>query len=222
MTLQTFYKHYFPKDPYSEVRKLGVRSDTYTPKSWGSDSNVLTRLIDEIRPKTIVEIGTWKGTSAINMTRQALKHQKNVSVLCIDTWLASNIALWKENKYREYVDSVMTQNIKRTQYTQFLSNVLHAGLEKQILPFRSTASVALELLLESNVKADFIYIDAGHMKDEVATDLARAWQIIGRGGVVVGDDYNDHFPGVGQATRGFAKAKNIKLHVEGKKWWLYR
>lgn len=219
MNIRSFYNRYYTKDPYSEVSALcaGVPYDVYVPKSWGSTNVQLRQLVDMIKPQSIIEIGTWKGASAVHITEQALRHHRDVAVLCIDTWLSSNPALWKNKKHR---DSVLTQKIERTQYTQFLCNILHAKLKKHILPFRCTTRVALELLNESKVEVDLIYIDAGHLKDEVASDIAGSWKILKRGGALIGDDFSASFPGVQQAVREFAKKHKAKLLVEGQKWWM--
>lgn len=219
MNLRDFYRHYFLGDPYSEVRRLceKVGCDLDVPKSWGSTSLILSQLIDSIQPQSIVELGTWKGTSAIHMIQHAVKHQPGVVVLCIDTWLASNPALWKIKRFRE---SVLAQQIERSQYTQFLCNVLLSGFEKQILPFRNTSSLALQLMRERGVVVDFVYVDAGHSKSEVASDLAGAWEIVEAGGIIVGDDFSDRFRGVPQAVRRFAKSKGVRPTVERQKWWI--
>jgi predicted O-methyltransferase YrrM len=125
--------------------------------------------------------------------------------------------LWKVKRFRE---SVLTQQIERSQYARFLCNVLLSGFEKQILPFRNTSSLALQLMRERRVRVDFIYIDAGHSECEVASDLAGAREIMEAGGVIVGDDFSARFQGVLQAVRRFAKNKGVRPTVEGQKWWI--
>lgn len=219
MNLREFHRHYFREDPYSEIRSIckAMPADLNVPKSWGSTGNVLVQLIDSVKPQSIVELGTWKGTSSIHMTRHAKRHAPDVAVLCVDTWLASNPALWKVKRFRE---SVLTWQLEHSQYAQFLWNVLHSGFEKQILPFRNTSSLALRLMQERRVRVDFVYIDAGHQEQEVASDLLGAWTILEHGGVVVGDDFNTCFPGVSTAVRRFAKSKGARVFVDGQKWWL--
>jgi hypothetical protein len=138
-------------------------------------------------------------------------------VLCVDTWLASNPALWKIKQFRE---SVLTQQIERSQYAQFLFNVLYSGFEKQILPFRNTSSLALQLMRAYRVRVDFVYVDAGHSECEVASDLAGAWEIVQTGGIIVGDDFTNRFPGVLQAVNRFAKLQGVRPTIEGQKWWI--
>jgi predicted O-methyltransferase YrrM len=221
MKLRDFYRHYLSGDPYSEVRTWCEKSDCdlHVPKSWGSTSPVFAQLINDVKPQSIVEFGTWKGTSAIQLTRHAVKHQPGVAVLCVDTWLASNPALWKVKQFRE---SVLTQQIERSQYARFLCNVLLSGCEKQILPFRNTSSLALQLMRERRVRVNFIYIDAGHSECEVASDLAGAWEIVETGGVIIGDDFSARFQGVLQAVRRFAKLKGVRPTIEGQKWWIHK
>jgi len=219
MNLRDFYRHYLPGDPYLEVRswRKKMACDLGVPKSWGSTSTLFSRLIDSVKPQSIVELGSWKGTSAIHITQHAVRHHPGVAVLCVDTWLASNPALWKIKQFRE---SVLTQQIERSQYAQFLFNVLYSGFEKQILPFRNTSSFALQLMRACRVRVDFVYVDAGHSECEVASDLAGAWEIVQAGGIIVGDDFTSRFPGVLQAVNRFAKLQGVRPTIEGQKWWI--
>ena len=46
----------------------------------------LTWLLDQLKPKRILEIGSFEGRSTVFFIEKALEHQENVEITCIDTW----------------------------------------------------------------------------------------------------------------------------------------
>lgn len=58
-------------------------------QGWGSDHPILTTLIDILRPKLILEVGTWKGLSAIYMANCIKSLNLETEIVCIDIWLGS-------------------------------------------------------------------------------------------------------------------------------------
>ena len=55
----------------------------------GSDHSVFRRALSEIRPSLIVEVGSWKGASAIHMADLARELDLAAEIVCIDTWLGN-------------------------------------------------------------------------------------------------------------------------------------
>ena len=47
------------------------------------------KVIADVKPKLIVEVGTWKGASAIYMAKICRKLELNTEIVCIDTWLGT-------------------------------------------------------------------------------------------------------------------------------------
>ena len=56
-------------------------------QGWGSDHPILAAAIEKLRPKRIVEVGSWKGRSAINMARIVRALGLDCEIVCVDTWL---------------------------------------------------------------------------------------------------------------------------------------
>jgi cephalosporin hydroxylase len=58
----------------------------FDPAGWGCESPAFETLIERVRPKLIIEVGTWKGGSAIRMA-DLLKEKSltETPILCIDT-----------------------------------------------------------------------------------------------------------------------------------------
>ena len=105
-------------------------------QGWGSDSGAFASLIAKIKPDLIIEVGTWKGGSAITMA-QRLKAQGKGKVLCIDTWLGA-IEMWYDHSDPERYLSLKCKHGFPQIYYTFLSNVCHSGLQDYIIPVSYT------------------------------------------------------------------------------------
>jgi len=74
-----------------------------------------------------------------------------------------------------------------------------------------TSSAASHLLLQLGVRADLVYLDAGHQEAEVFLDLCYYFNLLRPGGALLGDDYIASWPGVVAAADGFAARRGLGL-----------
>jgi hypothetical protein len=214
MSLSDFVTEIFPVSPYEGFDPTPYQLDL---QGWQSRRPVFQRIIDEIRPGLIIEVGTWKGASAIHMAGLAKAHRPDCRVLCIDTWTASNLALWVNPKFRAMV------NLRHgfpDVYWRFLANVVLSGHRDTILPLPVTGSCGAEILHHFGIVADLIYIDAGHQESEVAADLRAFWPLLRPGGYMLGDDYSDGWPGVCRAVLKFCAEHELRLGSNQEKWFV--
>jgi predicted O-methyltransferase YrrM len=178
-------------------------------QGWNSQSEALKCALERTKPKSIVEVGSWLGASAIYMATLT-----KAPIVCVDTFLGSNEVLWRDNVVQNVV-----QNFDRI-YKQFCVNITSKELNKQIVPLPMTSSSAVELMSAHNVKVDMVYIDAGHREREVYADLQDWWPLTNK--VIVGDDYNSFWPGVIAAANRFAEENNLQLEVVDSKFILWK
>jgi hypothetical protein len=216
MPFQEFVSEIFPSSPYEGFDVAPYASDL---QGWNSSHPIFGQLINRIKPSVIVEVGTWKGASAIHMAGLAKAHKPDCRIVCIDTWTASNKSLWVQPKLREVYER---RNGFPTVYWQFLANVVHAGHSGTILPLPVTSSCGAEIFQHYQVAADLIYIDAGHSLDDVAFDLKHYWPLVRPGGCLFGDDYMEVWPGVCQAVIQFCAAHRLRLLTNREKWWVFK
>ena len=134
---------------------------------WGAESEIFATLIKEIRPISILEIGSWHGKSAITMAKCAKSLGLQFTITCVDTWLGA-LEFW-ENPDGDR-DLRMVNGFPQVYY-QFLSNVVHSGFKENILPFPITSNIAYRFFQNKNTKFDLIYIDASHNYDDVYSDM---------------------------------------------------
>lgn len=200
-------------DPYVAI---DVSRDALDIQGWGSEHPWFQSLVDEIKPRQIVEVGTWKGASAIQMARSALRFDPAVVVLCVDTWLGSN-TFWCDPHLRPLL---RLENGYPTLYRQFLSNIIIERLTDTVKPFPMTSISAAKVLARYRIEADLIYIDAAHSEYEVYGDLMHFWPVLRDGGVMFGDDYCDVWPGVVTAVDRFAHERQLRVEASAEKWLL--
>lgn len=58
-------------------------------QGWGGDSPAFAGLIKEVRPALVIEVGTWKGASAVSMADAAAHAGLSTKIVCVDTWLGA-------------------------------------------------------------------------------------------------------------------------------------
>jgi hypothetical protein len=170
--------------------------DGYIPayndmQGWASTSEAFSDVIDRHQPKLIVEVGTWKGASAIHMANLCKQKygNNNFEIVCIDTFLGS-VEHWIENLNLMY-------NIhgRPNLYNVFMSNVVNNNHTDVITPFPVDSQNGWLTFHQLNIQADMVYIDAGHDFESVKKDIKGYTSILKSGGVMLGDDVL-WFPGV--------------------------
>ena len=180
-------------------------------QGWGSDDPIFRDLIAAVRPKIIVEVGTWKGASAIHMARIARELGLDTRIICVDTWLGSpEHFLAKEPGWRE---SLLIKNGFPSFYFTFLGNVVRAGLQDQIIPLANTSENGAFILRELGVRPDLVYIDAAHEEEPALRDFRLYWDLLAADGVLLGDDYMG-WEGVTRAANRFAV--EVQCPIAGK------
>jgi len=181
-------------------------------QGWNSEHVIFRRLIDETVPKTIIEVGTWKGASAINMAL-ICKHVwlENTKIYCVDTWLGA-LEFWTTHKDTPERD-LMLKNGYPSIYNQFISNVIHNKVQDMIIPVPNTSFIGAKILQHYGVKAELIYIDGSHEYEDVVSDIKSYKELCT--GVIFGDDYN--WPSVQRAVND--SLKNIQI-VDN--FWIWR
>jgi hypothetical protein len=166
-----------------------------------SQHRYLAEAVRELRPRVIVEIGVWKGVSAMVMGRAARDLNLDCAIIAIDTWLGSA---------EHWIGSTASLTVDRrfgypmTYYT-FLSNVMHDKQAHRFVPLPLDSTNAYEVLRHHGIVPDVIHIDAGHDYRSVMNDLTLWWPMLREGGVLLGDDYytGGQWPGVRRAFDEF-------------------
>ena len=186
-------------------------------QGWGSQSVAFDELLTRLKPARIIEVGTWKGGSAIHMAKVAHKLGICPEIICVDTWLGA-VEFWTDQKDPDRYLALKCRNGYPTVYYQFVANVIHQECEDLITPFPQTATIAALWFRRYGVQAGLIYIDGSHEEDDVYADLVSYWDLVLPGGILAGDDWA--WDGVRLAASRFAKEQGLKITHLADKWYL--
>lgn len=195
---------------YDKIESAGLSKDM---QSWESaNSGIFGELITTLKPKTIIEVGSWKGVSACIMAELSAEHKTHIH--CVDTWLGDA---------HHFISG--TDKLPRDQwgypqlYHQFLTNVKMAGYQDRITPHPMTSTDGAMWLRHKGITAQLVYIDGSHHVTDCYQDICNYWPLLDTGGVMFGDDY-EVFPGVKSAVLRFVCERNMKVTLTGPFWLL--
>jgi SAM-dependent methyltransferase len=189
-------------DPPADLRPLDLQG-------WRSVHPYLEEAVTQFRPGVVVEIGTWKGASALYLARTMAEHGVEGTVIAVDTWLGAVDHWADEGLFAE----LATEHGFPSLYRTFLANVLREGQAGRVLPLPLDSVNAAELLRLRGVTADVIHLDAGHEEASVAADLRAWWPVLRPGGLLIADDYDSlggRFPGVQRAVDAFCAEAGVE------------
>lgn len=152
----------------SPVRLLEGRASRYSQ---------LQTLVALVKPRTIVEIGTHRGNSALAMCLEALKHRSKVHYVGFDVFDTKD-----EDFHRRAL------NAKGA----FSKQVVHDRLESICSQFPSFTFELIEgetssTLHGRSMQADFVFIDGDHRVEAINCDYAA----VAKSSVIVFDDFYD-------------------------------
>lgn len=190
-------------------------------QGWNSDHAIFRDLVTKTMPTIIIEVGTWKGASAVNMANIAKELGLFPTLICVDTWFGGPGFWSKEN------DALRSEalHLKFGQpqiYQQFIANVIKSGHTDIIVPLPTTSVTGSRILKNRGVTADLIYIDASHEYLDVLWDIENYLPLLTPHGVIFGDDYVDLWPGVKQAVQEYTAKHDLTFDVVGNNFWVIK
>ncbi|MEY3220690.1 MAG: hypothetical protein RIT27_2047 [Pseudomonadota bacterium] len=187
---------FFGQNPYQNF--VSSRNpDNSFPYTFLPDELIETVLV-YLKPKFIVEVGSFKGGSAIKIAH-CIKKLNNVSCLiCIDPFIGdinmrtgiSENGL--QNNFNRWLD---LKHGAPQIYDQFLVNIIDSGHSDIVFPLVSTSSIGLGCIqrlhkLKNFPLADFIYLDSSHEPEETYLEIKNCWKTLNKGGFLIGDDWS--------------------------------
>lgn len=207
----------YREDPY---RDFPTRDYVLDLQGWNADAALIDHIVAERRPHIIIEVGSWKGASAVRFAESLKRHGIDGRILCVDTWLGA-LEFWTNDMPDfDRFAALQIRNGFPQVYYQFLANVILSGHQDIIIPLPNTSQTAARFLSRRGVRADLIYVDASHEEIDVYADLTAYWELLESAGVMFGDDYgNRDFPGVRAAVDRFAHERGEQLEVISGWYW---
>lgn len=129
----------------------------------------LLELIDEHKPRSIIEVGVWNGANAIRMIKQALKHHDTVTYTGYDLFEDATA----ETDTKEF-------NVKGHNSVKAVAAYIRAETGISPLLIKGDTNETLKLTV-----ADFVFLDGGHSVETIKHD----YEMLATSNVVVFDDY---------------------------------
>jgi cephalosporin hydroxylase len=201
-------------NPYKDFPFTDYPNDVYT--QWGSEDPGFRVVFDRIKPKLVIEVGSWKGGSVLHMADLADELGLETQFVCVDTWQGS-LEFWLDQKDPTRYGALDLMYGYPMVYFQFLANVCHANQQDRIIPFPQASQTAAKWFATRKILADAIYIDGSHEYDDVLSDIGAYWSLVRSGGILFGDDYGV-WGGVSEAVQWFRMNKSVKVEIDGRHW----
>jgi hypothetical protein len=185
-------------------------------QGWNYNSPVFQQLVQLVKPRTIIEVGSWKGMSAIAFHKSCTSLNLVTDIICVDTWLGSIEHMPGE----AFANSCTRKHGLPTLYSQFLSNLHHSGCTTNIHTIPNTSICASRWLHKRGIKADLIYIDGSHEEHEAYQDIALYYSLLNQNGIMFGDDVG--YSPVRSDYLKFCKHKSLKPEILYDNFWCIR
>jgi predicted O-methyltransferase YrrM len=168
------------------------------PHGWFNHGQLVLALLEQHRPRVVVELGSWMGASAIAMARSVRRWGGTVT--CVDTWAG------------ELDDSGGSEGGKSPlMLLSCARSIVFAGVSASV---RLIPALTREAAACWSEPIDFLYVDADHSHAGTLADLEAWGPHVKPGGLIVGDDYEHRlYPGVKTAWQAFAKDTGLTVTV---------
>ncbi len=175
----------YEKSPYA-----GVDVDAHPDdlQGWNSYANVFRDVIEQVRPRRIVEVGVWKGTASIHMAKIVRELGLRCEIVCVDTWLGSPEHVLADHAGDRYQSLRLRHGYPQLFYT-FLANVIRNEVSDYIVPLPMTSESAAVVMKRLGLRVDVAHIDAAHQYEPALRDFNAYWELLSERGVLIGDDF---------------------------------
>jgi hypothetical protein len=183
----------------------------------GGGTPMMQSVFAQLKPKLVVEVGSWKGVSAIFWARLMKEHNIDGAVVCVDTWLGGIDHITRP-RGEDWTIRKYFKNGYSTLYYQFLSNIMRLGLQDYIVPIPNSSICGARWMQYHGLAADLVYIDASHEEDDVYADMQAYWKVLKWGGAMLGDDFTLAWYPVICAVNRFAREKELAMQVSPPTW----
>jgi len=202
-------------NPYTDFPVADWMSEN--PHVWDSQHEWFNKMIDDLKPHTIIEVGSFKGGSAIHMAQHLKELGLDAAIVCVDTWLSDRI-LWLDPAWRPHLHIA---HGRPEYYNVFMRNVIEAGLTDYIVPLPMPSLAAARFLFRLDISAQLVYVDGSHERGDAYLDIQNYYDnLLDKGGVMLVDDIdfsNPMFEGLICDLTQFVVERHMTFSVLGRK-----
>jgi len=187
-------------------RRLKHRWEALPGPIWFSATQIYKRQVERARNRSVfVEVGAWKGRSALFMAVEIANSGKKIEFYSVDHWLGS------DETAHDGDEDVTAGRL----YETFLANI--EPVKNYVRPIRGHSVDVARQFPDGSL--DFIYLDAGHTYLDLKADLEAWWPKLKANCDIAGDDWcfddeKRNELGVQRAVKEFFSARGEAITVE--------
>lgn len=181
---------------------------------WNGNHHIFGELIEKIQPKTIIEVGTWHGQSAITMATTIKKLGLDTKIYCVDTWLGALEFMGRFNN--DSRDLQKRDGYPQVYYT-FLENIRNEKVDDIVIPVPQTSLIAARWFKQQGITAELVYLDASHDAEDVELDVKNYLPLCTQ--IMFGDDYLNKDYTVKEGVLRVLPEDSLK--IIDKNFWVY-
>ena len=171
--------------------------------------DLVPRLLAEHGSKTVVEVGVWQGV----LSERILKGCPKVKRLTlVDPWMPV-YGYTKENKWFVIGPGNDAAEMRRAMRA---AKTRTAPFGKRVKILRLPSVDAAKKFDDGSL--DAVLIDAVHLENTVIEDIMAWMPKLRTGGVMIGDDFGNYYPGVELGVRAMFGDQFTAL---GQTWWTF-
>jgi predicted O-methyltransferase YrrM len=154
--------------------------------SWFTENAkaVWDQLLPQVRPRTLLEIGSFEGASACYLIEH-LGNQYDIELHCIDTW-GGGLEHQPGGQAVVNMHAVEERFKRNTQIA-----ICEARNKVELFVHKGLSDDCLAGLIQEGKKGyfEFIYIDGSHQAPDVLCDAVLGFKLLRVGGLMAFDDY---------------------------------
>lgn len=159
----------------------------------------LAKIIAHLQPRTVFEIGTFRGRTTLLIARHA---PKDAAIHTLDLRPEETRQRW--GKSPELIGQAFRDHPAKSKITQLYT-------DDRTFDFRPFYGAM-----------DLIFIDGNHRYEAVKRDTIQAMQMITPGGVILWDDYQLRQPGVMHCVNELGRRVSGIAQIQGTRFACYR
>ena len=186
-----------------------------------SNNNFVIKLITKNKSKACAEVGVWNGALSFSVLEKSPLIEKYYMIDPLGEYdnnfeysgkdLPAMMSGWPGRYVCNMGERIKKQKDLDDMYEQIIKK---ASADNRVEFIRKKSAEACELFEDKSL--DFVFIDAIHLYENVKEDISLWFPKVKDGGILAGDDFTSHFPGVIRAVKeSFPETLNDTSGV----WW---
>ncbi len=187
------------------------------PITHGGPEEQFADVVRVVSARTVIEVGSWQGRSAIAWGSALAEAGDDWLVMCVDTWLGS-VEMWERPTGEWSREGLFINDGLPSVFLTFTSNIRRTGYGDHVVAVPMDSAQGLELLSRRGVVADIIYVDAAHDFANALRDIRQSLTLLdpqNPRSIVLCDDFMRQWAGVREAVFASAHETGSRILLKG-------